>query len=253
MNRLFTCTLAATLLSACSATPTLAIPDGRNRVPANSSATIDEYKKRSAEEKSNDESRSAIARQLDAVKLDVANIKLFLAALPVAHDNRAARNANPVGRTNKLSATAIGQGGALRYLDKAAPHETIEVRASSIIFRVAHPIAGTRFNPTEKFQAQLLKAAIDGRLLDIRGRSDAHVASAANYRVSLERAQSARQFLLDHGIPVEKIQISALAARGFVAVNDDNAGRARNRRVEIEVIDLDTSSYQFSDPITKGR
>ena len=90
-------------------------------------------------------------------------------------------------------------------------------------------------------------------LREVGERSDAHVASAANYRVSLERAQSARQFLLDHGIPVEKIQISALAARGFVAVNDDNAGRARNRRVEIEVIDLDTSSYQFSDPITKGR
>lgn len=76
------------------------------------------------------------------------------------------------------------------------------------------------------------------RRVRIEGHTDAVGDPEANLRLSTERARAVRTWLLAHGVEAE------LEAEGFgpyspVAPNDTEAGRERNRRVEIWVLEAD--------------
>lgn len=94
------------------------------------------------------------------------------------------------------------------------------------------------------------RAALDGFLpempedarLVLRGHSDSPGGDAANLAQSRRRAEAVRAYFLDNGVDAARIAVIALGERRPVAPNahrdgsDDPAGRARNRRVEIEVL-----------------
>ncbi len=70
--------------------------------------------------------------------------------------------------------------------------------------------------------------------ITIYGNTDNVGTHQVNERVSLERAQSVRNFLLGKGVPAGRIiSVQGLAYDNPVASNDTEAGRAQNRRVEI--------------------
>jgi len=96
------------------------------------------------------------------------------------------------------------------------------------------------------------RAAIDRLLGDpalpndarfvLRGHSDSRGSDADNLLASRRRALAVRTYLAGKGIAADRVQIIALGERRPVAPNalpngdDDPSGRARNRRVDIEVI-----------------
>jgi outer membrane protein OmpA-like peptidoglycan-associated protein len=249
-NRLFIFCVLTVLVTACSTTPRLPTPDGRQRVPANDPAAIERYKERAAEAKVAQDARSSMTRQLDDVKQELSSIKAFLAALPIDEETGTIRSAGTIARIPK--SPTIRRAANTRSMVKDGRQESIDVVDQSVIFRVMYPVAGTKFKPTDTLQVQLLKAAASARRLDIRGSSDGDMADADNRKVAMDRAQAARQFLIDHGIPASRIRVSAVAAGEFNAPSGDELLRTRNRRVEIEAMDLDTSPYQTNEPITKG-
>ncbi len=69
--------------------------------------------------------------------------------------------------------------------------------------------------------------------LRIVGHTDAKGAPAANDALSLDRAASTRDWLVARGMSPVRIAVVGRGARDAVASNDDEAGRATNRRVEI--------------------
>jgi outer membrane protein OmpA-like peptidoglycan-associated protein len=69
----------------------------------------------------------------------------------------------------------------------------------------------------------------------IIGYTDSTGGDAINQPLSLDRAASARNYLAQRGIASNRITVEGRAAREPIASNDDPAGRARNRRVEIYV------------------
>jgi outer membrane protein OmpA-like peptidoglycan-associated protein len=69
----------------------------------------------------------------------------------------------------------------------------------------------------------------------IIGHTDSTGGDAINQPLSLDRAAHARDYLSAHGVAAARITVEGRAAREPVASNDDPAGRARNRRVEIFV------------------
>ena len=69
----------------------------------------------------------------------------------------------------------------------------------------------------------------------IIGHTDNTGGDAINQPLSLDRASHTRDFLTARGIDPSRITVEGRAAREPVASNDDPAGRARNRRVEIFV------------------
>ena len=54
-------------------------------------------------------------------------------------------------------------------------------------------------------------------------------------RLSLARAEAVRQVLVDAGVPRDRVRTIARGSADPAASNDTAEGRARNRRVEIEL------------------
>jgi OmpA-OmpF porin, OOP family len=81
----------------------------------------------------------------------------------------------------------------------------------------------------------------DARLV-LRGHSDSGGSDADNLRASRRRAEAVRAYLLGKHVAADRMELIALGERRPVAPNalpdgsDDPAGRARNRRVEVEVL-----------------
>lgn len=230
--------LAAISIAGCSSVPTPVVPSGFNRTPINSKAKIDDYQARAADAVTLYNERTELARQLDALKQQVAELKSYLLMQPNTADSEHASVRPVVQAAVPTPAPVIG---ALR--------ESVEVRDQAVIFRVTHPFAKTEFNPSPDLQAQLLTAARDCQHIEIRGRTDAQFDNPIDRNIALLRAAHARSFLVSQGIDPKKIRSSAMAAGGNVAENKTAVGRAQNRRVEIETMDLDTTAFNTHAPI----
>lgn len=75
----------------------------------------------------------------------------------------------------------------------------------------------------------------------LRGHSDSRGSDGDNRVASRKRAEAVRDYLTDHGVDAARIRIIALGETRPIAPNahedgtDDPEGRARNRRVDIEI------------------
>jgi outer membrane protein OmpA-like peptidoglycan-associated protein len=67
----------------------------------------------------------------------------------------------------------------------------------------------------------------------IVGHTDSTGSPGVNEPLSLQRADATRDYLVTRGVAANRFQIDGRGAREPVANNDSEAGRARNRRVEI--------------------
>ena len=69
----------------------------------------------------------------------------------------------------------------------------------------------------------------------IIGHTDSTGSDAINNPLSLQRAESTRNYLTSRGVSGARIQVEGMGSRQPIATNDTAEGRARNRRVEIFV------------------
>jgi outer membrane protein OmpA-like peptidoglycan-associated protein len=69
--------------------------------------------------------------------------------------------------------------------------------------------------------------------LTIVGHTDSTGSDRINNPLSIERAQSVRDYLAARGVSPQRVEVAGRGSREPVADNGTDAGRARNRRVEI--------------------
>ena len=69
--------------------------------------------------------------------------------------------------------------------------------------------------------------------ISIIGHTDNTGSPAVNNPLSVERARSVRDYLVDRGVAASRVEVAGRGEREPVADNSSDAGRARNRRVEI--------------------
>ncbi|QBI05158.1 OmpA family protein [Pseudoduganella sp. SL102] len=69
----------------------------------------------------------------------------------------------------------------------------------------------------------------------IIGHTDSTGSDSVNQPLSVERASHTRDYLASRGVSPTRVVVEGRGAREPIASNDDNSGRARNRRVEIYV------------------
>jgi outer membrane protein OmpA-like peptidoglycan-associated protein len=74
-----------------------------------------------------------------------------------------------------------------------------------------------------------------GSVIQIIGHTDASGNDAANIALSRDRANAVRDYLGSRGVAMNRMATDGRGEREPVASNDTDAGRARNRRVEIFV------------------
>lgn len=87
--------------------------------------------------------------------------------------------------------------------------------------------------PVLRKALDLLKARPDLKV-EVQGHTDAVGSEAANQALSEARAASVAAWLAGHGVAAGRVSSAGYGKRQPVAPNDTDAGRARNRRVELK-------------------
>ena len=72
-----------------------------------------------------------------------------------------------------------------------------------------------------------------GMIVRVVGHTDSTGSDAINNPLSLQRAESVKNFLEDRGVPASRIETVGRGSREPIASNDTADGQAKNRRVEI--------------------
>ena len=91
--------------------------------------------------------------------------------------------------------------------------------------------------------AKALEEELDnGKVLVVEGHTDSIGSEAANQKLSQERAESVRRFMISEGIDESKIEAVGKGESSPLVPNDTAERRANNRRVEIVVRDANQGS-----------
>ncbi|MEK7283334.1 MAG: OmpA family protein, partial [Acidobacteriota bacterium] len=67
--------------------------------------------------------------------------------------------------------------------------------------------------------------------------------AAANRNISQRRAEVVRGWLVQHGLDAQRIAIKGYGATGFIAENETEEGRDKNRRVEVKRLSGDLRKH----------
>jgi flagellar motor protein MotB len=113
--------------------------------------------------------------------------------------------------------------------------EQVELHRHSVIFRVSQRKGRAEFRPSKTLQAHLKQAMKLGHCLQVRGYTDGDKDQWIERETATQRAQKARTYLIHQGLAPDHIQVTVVPIGEHVADNATKQGRAKNRRVEIEV------------------
>lgn len=93
------------------------------------------------------------------------------------------------------------------------------------------PIAQQKLNDV----AEALKQTNDEQSIKIEGYTDSRGSDENNLRLSQQRAEAVRSYLVSRGVKPERVTAEGKGEQNPIASNDSAEGRANNRRVEIIV------------------
>lgn len=110
------------------------------------------------------------------------------------------------------------------------------IRSSAALVSVSFPTNSTKFQPAPEVAKVLIATAKNADRVTVHGHTDAKVAGSRDGKIAEGRAEAARKFLVDNGVAPNKITVQSTAEGDFLAPNMTKEGRARNRRVDIEIV-----------------
>lgn len=125
---------------------------------------------------------------------------------------------------NGLRLAAAGQ----EQIDLALATRTIEFEPGNSSLTAAGQKALDLLAP--------LLLRLGGKSFDITGHTDGLGSRPQNIALSAARADAVKAYLVGKGVPTEKIATSGAGPDRPVAGNDSADGRARNRRIELRVV-----------------
>lgn len=119
------------------------------------------------------------------------------------------------------------------------PEPTVESPGSFTVYHAFNRSAVIPDAAFDRFIDQLLafEAENQDTKVNLVGHTDAVGSGEYNYQLGMRRAESTRDYLLSKGFPPNMINIASKGESQPVATNDTDAGRAQNRRTEIEIIE----------------
>lgn len=104
----------------------------------------------------------------------------------------------------------------------------------SRVIHVPFQYAGRTFRPTPEQRYRLRRLSTVASRVEVRGRTDSIGGTEANRMLAMQRAMSAKQYLIGLGMPAERIAVTYLSKGDPVGNESTKEGRAKNRRAEIE-------------------
>ena len=122
-----------------------------------------------------------------------------------------------------------------------APQIVLESGKISIRGKIVFDVASAELLPRNgkllELLAKLLAQNDQLKRIQIEGHTDATGDDAFNQQLSLQRAQTVGQALIQRGVKSERLSMKGLGRSQPLANNETEEGRARNRRVEFRVLE----------------
>ncbi|MBB2970403.1 OmpA family protein [Mesorhizobium sp. RMAD-H1] len=173
-----------------------------------------------------------------------------LGGLAVGGSSRAQRNAVLIG----AGLGALGGGAIGNYMDRQEAELRAQLQGtgvsvtrngdniilnmpSNITFDTDQDAVKSQFYPTLNSVAIVLRK-FNQSLVDIYGHTDSTGSASYNQQLSQRRAQSVATYLGSQGIDQRRFAVTGFGDTRPIASNDTEAGRAQNRRVEIQISPL---------------
>lgn len=187
------------ILAACSGPPKPPTVDESRKRPVNSSTIV----------------------ELEVCKNDLLNTRILATESSRLADTTASTLAHMTARQQVLAA----------MLESAAAPPDRANRIHTVHFG----FGSTRVEIPQDLAAALIAEAKAAPRILLRGRTDGHLDTPAEGRIARERATAVRDYLIAAGVDAARIRATYQPAGDHAADNTATAGRALNRRVEIEV------------------
>ena len=118
--------------------------------------------------------------------------------------------------------------------------------SSKVLFDTAKSALKIEAEKSLNEVAQIL-AVYPKNKVSIEGHTDSSGNNARNETLSLERAQSVRDFFVSRGVDPERMQITGHGSSKPVADNKTERGREQNRRVEIVILKTEENKPQEAE------
>lgn len=148
-----------------------------------------------------------------------------------------------------------GQGGPVEA-QTASNEEAVSIlrpdvappaahRLEQLELRIGFPDGGAQLTPVaiESLQAAILSPQVsEGGAIILRGHSDAAGSDRANLDAARARTEAVQGWLIDNGIPADRISMIVFGEQNPIEPNalpdgtPNQAGRAANRRVDVTVL-----------------
>ena len=171
----------------------------------------------------NDKLRSSAQAQLGAERTQVNQLGSTLAA--------------------ETDARKAAEGRAARAMESLAKIAAVKEEARGMVITLSGQVlfvtGKSELLPAARDQLDQVAAALkdqgDLKPIVVEGYTDSVGSDTTNDKLSKDRAESVRQYLVSKGVPSDKITSVGKGKANPVASNDTPDGRANNRRVEIVV------------------
>jgi outer membrane protein OmpA-like peptidoglycan-associated protein len=119
---------------------------------------------------------------------------------------------------------------------KAAEKKILEKAFSSLQFATGNDVIKAVSFPSLNELAKLMKQHTDDWTLKLSGHTDNQGKPEANMLLSEKRAKSVKKYLVSKGVKEDKILTEWFGQTQPIENNDKEAGRQKNRRVEMKVL-----------------
>jgi outer membrane protein OmpA-like peptidoglycan-associated protein len=126
-----------------------------------------------------------------------------------------------------------------QIIEKEYLMEPIQVGSSIILRNIFFETDSFALLPASTGELQELITLIrnnPGMVIEIGGHTDSTGSAAYNDELSLKRAESVRNYLVDNGIAPERLHVKGYGDGRPVATNETVEGRSLNRRTEIRIL-----------------
>jgi outer membrane protein OmpA-like peptidoglycan-associated protein len=129
--------------------------------------------------------------------------------------------------------------------------EKIEILEKVYFDTAKATIKARSFNILDQV-ASVLKANPQITEVRIEGHTDSRGADDYNKKLSQQRADAVRDFLVKAGVAADRLTAEGYGEEQPIADNDSAAGRERNRRVEFSIVEVDGEPVEKKDESDEG-
>jgi outer membrane protein OmpA-like peptidoglycan-associated protein len=141
-----------------------------------------------------------------------------------------------------VSERAAAEKDAALYGERVAHRRNLEEALSvEVFFRTEDSdVSGVTAERLAKL-ATLIEP-MEGTVIRLEGHADVRGTESFNTTLSTARAEAVRDALIRGGLPAERVIVTAAGETSSLAAEHDADGMALDRRVEMNIVDLDAAS-----------